>query len=400
MSRVFKPTYTRRLPLLNVYFDAGGRPFVEIAGKPAPVTLRDGAAIATCTGRVFVAEFRDADGKLVTRSTKCRTEAGARRVLAAWERDEDAIRSGLRTRADTVARDEAARPVEEHLGEYVAALRARRRSANYWRRVEGRLRRVFADLRPRRLADLTRPAVERWLDALTTHPRAGPPRPASTRTRNAYRDDLATFLEWARTAGRAAVNPLADVPKLQRVRVRPRRALTRDEFARLCAAAPPARTLLYRVLLLTGLRVDELRTLTVGRLDLDATPPVISLEDTADKSRRGDEVIVAADLVPVLRQLAAGKPATARLLRVPSSLLRYLNRDLEAAGIPKVDDRGRSVDLHALRRTLATWLAAAGTAPKVAQRVLRHRSIAMTLDVYTDPDTAAAAGAVDGIFLP
>jgi hypothetical protein len=40
-------------------------------------------------------------------------------------------------------------------------------------------------------------------------------------------------------------------------------------------------------------------------------------------------------------------PADARIFNVPRTLVRIFNRDLEAAGIPKRDDRGRTLDVHA-----------------------------------------------------
>lgn len=397
MSRIFKPTYTRRFPLSKV-FDAEGKPFVAVKKARVPVTIRDGAAYALLESQVYAAEYRVAD-RTVVKSTGRRKASEALRVLAQFEAAEARVASGLLSREEASTVSEAARPLAEHLADYFADMEARRLSANYRRETERHLRRAVAELNASRLADLSRAKVEAWLRRLLAiQQRAdAPPVLAAIRTRNAYRDDLATFVEWCRVAGRCATNPLADLPKpsAKSDRKRPRRALTRPEFARLCAAATPERAELYRVLLLTGLRVNELRTLTVGRLDLDATPPVIGLDAKIDKSRRGDEVVVAAELVPILRRHAAGKRQGDRLLVVPGSFLARLNGDLRRAGIPKVDGRGRTVDLHGMRRTLATWLAADGVAPKIAQRILRHRDLRMTLDVYTDPDVAASAAALD-----
>jgi hypothetical protein len=44
------------------------------------------------------------------------------------------------------------------------------------------------------------------------------------------------------------------------------------------------------------------------------------------------------------------------LFDVPDKLCKILSRDLRAAGIPKRDDRGRSIDVHALRHTFGTLL--------------------------------------------
>jgi len=74
--------------------------------------------------------------------------------------------------------------------------------------------------------------------------------------------------------------------------------------------------------------------------------------------------------------------------------VRILDRDLAAAGIPKRDDRGRTVDVHALRHTFATHLVAAGVAPRVAQAALRHSSLELTMQHYTDPRLLDVAGAL------
>ncbi len=397
MSRIFKPTYTRRFPLAKV-FDLDGSPFARIRGKPVPVTIRDGAAYALLESKVYAAEYR-VNGRTVVKSTGRRVASEAQRVLVKLEAAEAQVASGLLSREDAATVAHAKRPLVEHLADYFADMEARRLSANYRRETERHLRRAVAELGAKLLVDLSRPKVEGWLRRLlVVQQRAdAPPVLAAIRTRNAYRDDLATFVEWCRVGGRCPTNPLADLPKpsAKSDRKRPRRALGRAEFARLCAAATPERAEIYRVMLLTGLRVNELRTLTVGRLDLDATPPVIGLDERIDKSRRGDEVVVAAELVPILRRHAAGKRPGARLLVVPGSFLARLNGDLKRAGVDKVDGRGRTVDLHGMRRTLATWLAADGVAPKIAQRILRHRDLRMTLDVYTDPDVAASAAALN-----
>ena len=73
------------------------------------------------------------------------------------------------------------------------------------------------------------------------------------------------------------------------------------------------------------------------------------------------------------------------LFNVPRGLVRILDRDLAAAGIAKRDDRGRTIDVHAMRHTFASHLVAAGVAPRIAQAAMRHSDIRLTMGVYTDP---------------
>src|SRR5262249_18337931 len=69
----------------------------------------------------------------------------------------------------------------------------------------------------------------------------------------------------------------------------------------------------------------------------------------------------------------------------------------------KRDDRGRSVDVHALRTTFGTLLSRGGGTPRTAQAAMRHSDIKLTMGVYTDPallDVRGALGALPALPLP
>ena len=74
-----------------------------------------------------------------------------------------------------------------------------------------------------------------------------------------------------------------------------------------------------------------------------------------------------------------------------------LDRDLRAAGIPKRDDRGRTVDVHAMRTTFGTLLSKSGVSPRTAQQAMRHSDIKLTMGVYTDPRLLDVRGAVESL---
>jgi hypothetical protein len=76
-------------------------------------------------------------------------------------------------------------------------------------------------------------------------------------------------------------------------------------------------------------------------------------------------------------------PAEARVFVVPKELVKILNRDLKLAGISKADDRGRTIDVHALRTTFGTLLSKGGVAPRTAQAAMRHCDIDLTMNVCT-----------------
>ncbi|TVQ75592.1 MAG: site-specific integrase, partial [Phycisphaeraceae bacterium] len=78
-----------------------------------------------------------------------------------------------------------------------------------------------------------------------------------------------------------------------------------------------------------------------------------------------------------------------------------IHADLRRAGIPRVDDAGQRVDLHAMRTTLGTMLADGGVPIHHAKRMLRHSSVAITEQHYTrlsvDDTRRAAMGVLDGV---
>ena len=167
------------------------------------------------------------------------------------------------------------------------------------------------------------------------------------------------------------------------------------------------RALVYRTLVLTGLRRGELASLTIGSLELAAPTPFAVLAAGDEKNGQGSEIPLRADLVAELREWIAEKRAgfagsdsefsNLPLFAVPAGLVRVLNRDLKVAGIPKTDERGRTVDVHAMRMTLATMLNKSGVAPRTAQEIMRHSDIRLTMATYADAKLLNVSGALDSL---
>ena len=156
-----------------------------------------------------------------------------------------------------------------------------------------------------------------------------------------------------------------------------------------------------------------------GQLDLDSDFPHVRLKAADEKNRQGNSIPLRRDVADELREwvsslriggsgsanvlafrrdaVAVELPASTRLLTIPKAFCRILDRDLKAAGIPKRDDRGRTIDVHALRHTFGTMLSVAGVAPRVAQAAMRHSSIDLTMNAYTDPRLLDVQGAVESL---
>ena len=61
------------------------------------------------------------------------------------------------------------------------------------------------------------------------------------------------------------------------------------------------------------------------------------------------------------------------------------------------NERGRTVDVHALRHTFGTHLSRNGVALRTAQAAMRHSSLDLTMNVYTDRSLLDVRGAVEAL---
>jgi integrase len=450
MGSVFKKTVTRPLP--------PGAEFVTRKGvrcaRWKDARGKDREAPLTASGRVrvetdsYYVRYRDGQGILVDVPTKCRDRSAALQILAGLERQAEKVRSGLLTPGEAKTAAHSATPITEHLADYVASQESRGFAPQHVRETRRILTIVFESCDFRTLADLERSAFERHLNRRRA---AG----AGARTRNADREALLAFANWCVADGRLLANPVKGVPKAAADRRRPHRAMTVDELVRLLDVArrrplldastvrrgerkgeayanvrPEVRerldalgrerALIYKTLFYTGLRKGELTSLTVAQLRSDGQTSWFELDPADEKNREGNSVVVRPDLADDLRHWLAdklralqadarerGAPVPARLpgdtpvFRVPFNLVRVLDLDLKAAGIPKRDERGRTLDVHALRTTFCTHLSLGGVPLRTAQAAMRHSDPKLTANVYTDPKLLDVAGAMDVLpYLP
>ncbi|VTR92750.1 integrase-recombinase protein : Uncultured bacterium genome assembly Metasoil_fosmids_resub OS=uncultured bacterium PE=4 SV=1: Phage_integrase [Gemmata massiliana] len=449
MGAVFKKQSTRAVPVGAEIVVKGAERIARwrVRGKlrTAPLTKGTGGADRIVTeSATYFAKYRDATGKVVVRPTECRDKQAAEQMLKKWEREGEQIKSGTLDRKALDAARQAAVPLEEHLAAYTRSLIAAEVSDTYRSNVLRAVRCVSKDCGFATPADFDREAVENWMAARIEDG-------MSARSRNYYRESLIAFANWCVGTGRLVGHDLNRVPKADQKSDprRQRRSLTEDELKRLLAVASVRpltdtqtirrgnrkgqtaadlkpetvarlqalgreRALIYKTLVLTGLRKNELATLTVGQLDLTAGSAFLQLDAADEKSREGNAIAIRDDLADDLRNWLADKlaavqtvareageptptllPGEALLFDVPSGLVRILDRDLVAAGIPKRDDRGRTVDVHAMRTTFGTLLSKTGTAPRTAQAAMRHSDIKLTMGVYTDTRLLDVRGAVE-----
>jgi integrase len=454
MGTVFRKQVTRPLPPGAETFVRKGERFArwkDRRGKTrtAPLTVgKDGSERIVTESPFYVAKYRDGAGVVREEATGCRDETAARQVLADLERKAELVRSGVITATQAAVGDHQPAPLAEHFDAYLAHLEAAGATKEHRANVKRQLRRLAADCAFGRLADLSRDALERWL---SVRAREG----MGARTRNTYLAAAVSFANWCSDPNvrRLASSPFEAMPKANEKADprRQRRAMTEPELVKLLSVArerpllealtvrkgprkgeryadvrPEVRTrldrlgreraLIYKTLVLTGLRKGELASLTVVQLQLDEAVPFIALAAADEKNREGNDIPLRDDLAADLRDwladkltwlqeeaLTSGAPIPARLppdspvFDVPHKLCKILNRDLRLAGIPKRDDRGWVLDVHALRHTFGTMLSKGGIAPRTAQAAMRHSKIDLTMNVYTDPALLDVRGALDAL---
>jgi excisionase family DNA binding protein len=232
---------------------------------------------------------------------------------------------------------------------------------------------------------------------------------AGVETRNHYLASIRAFSKWLVKNRRMAADPLAHLERQNADvdRRHPRRALREDVFARLVEATArgagfrgidgPDRLVLYTLAANTGSRAKELGSLTPESFDLGAKTPTVTVAAASSEHKRKDEQPLRADVAALMRQhltgRAAGQPVWPGTWKTTGA--EMLRRDLDAAGIPYQDERGRYFDFHAMRGQFISGLAAGGVHPKVAQVLARHSTITLTMDHYTQLDVLDVAGALD-----
>ena len=383
--------------------------------------LDDGREVVRVHSGTYYATYRDGDDEVVTVPTDCRERGSAEQFLARLEKDAERVRSGVVTHAEVHRAKRMAERIEAHIDAYLATLAG---SEMHRKNTGTYLRTLARECGWNSLADMKRAHLETWLAAESRIEGDKPKR--SARSRNAYQTALVSFCNWCVTSARVmAENPFGRMPKasLEADPRRTRRALTVDEMRRLLEAArtaperPPSkskakpgvkprrpevklsgpeRAELYIVLLGTGLRVGELAKLKVRDIRLDTKVPGIDLPAKVGKNKKRNVFLpLRRDIVELMRPRVEGRKPTDPVFHVPSSLIKRFNADCKRAGIPKRDDRDKTVDIHSLRKTFNTWLAGAGVAPRVAQELMRHEDTDLTMGAYTDTGLFDLSAAVE-----
>lgn len=142
--------------------------------------------------------------------------------------------------------------------------------------------------------------------------------------------------------------------------------------------------MLYLTAVYTGLRRNELQQLTVGDFVLDGERPLLRVRASTAKNPKESRVELRPEVVAAVRTILPD--ITSKLTRVFAHVPRIstFKRDLAKARIAFEDEHGRRVDLHALRDTFGTHLAASGATPFVLKELVRHSTGQQSEKYYID----------------
>jgi integrase len=463
MARIYKQKVTRPLPRgavvsTNRHGELVAR-WINRAGEKcsAPIRIgRDGTHKIVTEAPCYYMEYHDQHGRLVREPTGCTMHETAWGVLQEKLRQIERIRAGIVSEAELAEAKQKAAPLADLIDRYVRHLEASDYTANHVQAVRTYLAELSEACNWRTLADVTRASLKKWMEDRKSDG-------MGARARNVRRAAAVAFANWLCREDVLEHNPLSAVPKANEKldQRHPRRAMTAEELEKLLKVARDRpledaytiwrnkrggrlpghlgigrkrknqadlrpetverlqalgleRALIYKTLILTGLRKSELARLRIADLRLEDNPPHLRLQAGSEKSRQGNALLLRADLADDLRHWLTVKlqmvqadaqkrrhkvpetlASTATVFTVPGCLIRILDRDLKRAGIAKVNARGERLDIHALRKTHATLLLASGVSPAVVKTSMRHSTIELTTGTYLDQTVIDTALALD-----
>ena len=318
--------------------------------------------------KVWMLKYVDAQGRTKRVSTGTDQRSIAEIKKGDVLRDVELAKLGIETHVET--RSETLAQIIIDLGSH---MRAQGRGDPHITDTTETLARIIDLTKAKTIGDLTSEVISRALIAYGEG--------KAQRTRNKARGFLMTLFRWLIKRGRWNTNPVEMIERLKETDKKEFRALALEELQRFLEAAPFHRRVVYLLAAHTGLRKNELRTLTWS--DLDLTAGVLRLRRCNTKTKKEATLPLSDEAKAILeawRELRPGLPSAQVFETVPRN--QTFDSDLERAGIEKETPEGR-LDFHGLRRTFCTNLARSGVSLTQAQRLMRHSTPALTANTYT-----------------
>jgi integrase len=363
-------------------------------------------------GGYYYVSWNDHTGRRLTRCTRTTDKGAAERIGAKLESDAALRRDGVVDSQLEAVCAESRRSIELHLKDYEAKLGTAGRDPKHIRSTLTYIRAVAVAAGFEAAADINADGVNTFANDLKTNGK-------SARTIQAYLTAIKSFTKWLFTHHKLLRDPLVSItkPNPKADRRYERRMLLPEEWdwlgktvsenGELYGMAGDERAMLYATAIQTGLRANELRSLTRGRLFMANEPPYITCKAGSTKNKQDARLYIQRDLADALSRHVGRKSPKATVFAMPpeaEELVAALRADLKAARkawlkaarhdpeeherreqsdfLVDVNHESEVLDFHSLRHTCGAWLAMSGVHPKVVQTVMRHSSITLTMDTY------------------
>lgn len=302
--------------------------------------------------------------------------------------------------------------LDSHLADWKTALLAKGNTEPYATLRKSRVERVFNGCDFATWADLSKAGaaskVQGYLSELRQLDR-GKEGGIGGQTFNYHISAIKGFCRWMIGDNRASVHPfvgLQGVGDAESDATHERRALSLDEMRLLLSttttksvnrygiiAADRAR--LYRFAYESGMRPNQIRSLTVSSFSLETSPPTVAAAAKHVKRRKRHVPVLTPSMAEDLREAFTTRFPTASAFAMPDKykMADMVREDLAAAreewikeapeGKPRIDrqksdflahrdHQGLVVDFYSLRHTHGTLLAEAGASQKDVQASLHH----------------------------
>jgi len=282
---------------------------------------------------------------------------------------------------------ESNRPIADHVAAFHQYLTAKGNTQRYANKVKYRITCLFGMARIESLKDITPSSIQNGLGSLKENGK-------SNKTLNDYLAAVKGFCRWLRRDGRIPENPIDHLGgfNVHVDRRHDRRAFTDEELVRLFETTRTGRTLqrcsgqeralIYKLSALTGLRRNEIASLTKSSFHFDTPVKTVTVEAAFSKHRREDTLPLPEEIIPELIGYLRDKREDGPVFKVPEGISKMIKEDVGNAGIPYETKEGFA-DFHSLRHTFITRLVKSGVNIKTAQVLARHSDPRLTLGVYS-----------------
>jgi len=319
----------------------------------------------------------------------------------------------------------AGKPLKEHIVDFEKSLLARGRTEEYARLTTARVRRVIEECGFVNWSGISAStglekivALRRYVKVTKVIKVDGKKvrkkelkdiGPISAKTKNYYLQAVRQFCKWMVLDRRVSESPVGHLQSLDTTsdQSNERRPFELHEMRLLLETTQIGpdrfrirgieRAMIYRVAAETGFRANELRSLKKSSFDFRDC--IVTVKVGCTKNSKKAVLPLRKDTAVALQQLLANKMPDVPAFRMPSKyrMADMIRADCEVAGIDCEDNRRGKIDFHSLRHTTGSLLAASGVHPKVAQSIMRHSDINLTMSIYTHTLTGQESQAIDSL---